>query len=164
MDIIQVIIFIIIIVAAIVQQISKTGKEKKTPSPKKVLADIFPEIEQENIEEDLPVSSVQTVRTPQTPRMQHQPMVKKPTDSPRKENKREDRTPIRLSTKEEARTCLLFIQRFLIANINNNYTNKNNTLNIMGFNIIPQPKQPAISSMATTLDSAALLRQEHRKP
>ena len=51
MDIIQVIIFIIIIVAAIVQQISKTGKEKKTPSPKKVLADIFPEIEQENIEE-----------------------------------------------------------------------------------------------------------------
>ena len=59
MDIIQVIIFIIIIVAAIVQQISKTGKEKKTPSPKKVLADIFPEIEQENIEEDLPVSSVQ---------------------------------------------------------------------------------------------------------
>ena len=63
MDIIQVIIFIIIIVAAIVQQISKTGKEKKTPSPKKVLADIFPEIEQENIEEDLPVSSVQTVRT-----------------------------------------------------------------------------------------------------
>ena len=56
MDIIQVIIFIIIIVAAIVQQISKTGKEKKTPSPKKVLADIFPEIEQENIEEDLPVS------------------------------------------------------------------------------------------------------------
>ncbi len=32
MDIIQVIIFIIIIVAAIVQQISKTGKEKKTPS------------------------------------------------------------------------------------------------------------------------------------
>lgn len=50
MDIIQVIIFIIIIVAAIVQQISKTGKEKKTPSPKKVLADIFPEIEQENIE------------------------------------------------------------------------------------------------------------------
>jgi len=67
MDIIQVIIFIIIIVAAIVQQISKTGKEKKTPSPKKVLADIFPEIEQENIEEDLPVSSVQTVRTPQTP-------------------------------------------------------------------------------------------------
>ncbi len=50
MDIIQVIIFIIIIVAAIVQQISKTGKEKKTPSPKKVLADMFPEIEQENIE------------------------------------------------------------------------------------------------------------------
>lgn len=106
MDIIQVIIFIIIIVAAIVQQISKTGKEKK------VLADIFPEIEQENIEEDLPVSSVQTVRTPQTPRMQHQPMVKKPTDSPRKENKREDRTPIRLSTKEEARRAFIYSEIF----------------------------------------------------
>ncbi len=123
MDIIQVIIFIIIIVAAIVQQISKTGKEKKTPSPKKVLADMFPEIEQENIGEDLPVSSVQTVRKPQTPRMQHQPMVKKPTDSPRKENKREDRTPIRLSTKEEARRAFIYSE-FLIANINNNYTNK----------------------------------------
>ena len=107
MDIIQVIIFIIIIVAAIVQQISKTGKEKKTPSPKKVLADIFPEIE-----EDLPVSSVQTVRTPQTPRMQHQPMVKKPTDSPRKENKREDRTPIRRSTKEEARRAFIYSEIF----------------------------------------------------
>ena len=49
MDIIQVLIFIVIIVVAIVQQISKAGKEKKTPSPKEVLADMFPEIEQENI-------------------------------------------------------------------------------------------------------------------
>ena len=112
MDIIQVIIFIIIIVAAIVQQISKTDKEKKTLSPKKVLADMFPEIEQENIGEDLPVSSVQTVRKPQTPRMQHQPMVKKPTDPPRKENKREDRTPIRLSTKEEARRAFIYSEIF----------------------------------------------------
>ena len=77
--------------------------------------DIFkqvPEIEQENIEEDLPVSSVQTVRKPQTPRMQHQPMVKKPTDPPRKENKREDRTPIRLSTKEEARRAFIYSEIF----------------------------------------------------
>lgn len=50
MDIIQVLIFIVIIVVAIVQQISKAGKEKKTPSPKKVLADMFPEIEQESME------------------------------------------------------------------------------------------------------------------
>lgn len=48
MDIIQVLIFIVIIVVAIVQQISKAGKEKKTPSPKEVLADMFPEIEQES--------------------------------------------------------------------------------------------------------------------
>lgn len=87
MDIIQVIIFIIIIVAAIVQQISKTGKEKKTPSPKKVLADMFPEIEQENIGEDLPVSSVQTVRKPQTPRMQHQPMARSKQIHPGKRTK-----------------------------------------------------------------------------
>ena len=51
MDIIQVLIFIVIIVVAIVQQISKAGKEKKTPSPKEVLADMFPEIEQESMEE-----------------------------------------------------------------------------------------------------------------
>ena len=43
MDIIQVLIFIVIIVVAIVQQISKAGKEKKTPSPKEVLADMYPE-------------------------------------------------------------------------------------------------------------------------
>ena len=46
------------------------------------------------------------------PRMQHQPMVKKPTDSPRKENKREDRTPIRLSTKEEARRAFIYSEIF----------------------------------------------------
>ena len=57
-------------------------------------------------------TNVQTVRTPQTPRMQHQPMVKKPTDSPRKENKREDRTPIRLSTKEEARRAFIYSEIF----------------------------------------------------
>ena len=113
MDIIQVIIFIIIIVAAIVQQISKTGKEKKTPSPKKVLADIFPEIEQENIEEDLSCFfQFQQSAHLRPPRMQHQPMVKKPTDSPRKENKREDRTPIRLSTKEEARRAFIYSEIF----------------------------------------------------
>ena len=112
MDIIQVIIFIIIIVAAIVQQISKTGKEKKTPSPKKVLADIFPEIEQENIEEDLPVSSVQTVRKPQPSRMQNQSIIRKAVAPPLAENKRENRTPIKLSTKEEARRAFIYSEIF----------------------------------------------------
>lgn len=41
MDIIQVLIFIVIIVVAIVQQISKAGKEKKTPSPRKCLQICF---------------------------------------------------------------------------------------------------------------------------
>jgi len=112
MDIIQVIIFIIIIVAAIVQQISKTGKEKKTPSPKKVLADMFPEIEQENIGEDLPVSPAQTVRKPQTPRMQNQSIIRKAVAPPLAENKRENRTPIKLSTKEEARRAFIYSEIF----------------------------------------------------
>ena len=112
MDIIQVLIFIVIIVVAIVQQISKAGKEKKTPSPKEVLADMFPEIEQESMEEKVSVSPAPAVRKPQSSRMQHQPMVKKPTDSPRKENKREDRTPIRLSTKEEARRAFIYSEIF----------------------------------------------------
>ena len=82
------------------------------PDITRYMENLYPEIEQENIGEDLPVSSVQTVRKPQTPRMQHQPMVKKPTDPPRKENKREDRTPIRLSTKEEARRAFIYSEIF----------------------------------------------------
>lgn len=66
MDIIQVLIFIVIIVVAIVQQISKAGKEKKTPSPKEVLADMFPEIEQESMEEKVSVSPAPAVRKPQS--------------------------------------------------------------------------------------------------
>ena len=112
MDIIQVIIFIVIIVVAIVQQISKAGKEKKTPSPKKVLADIFPEIEQENIREELPVSPTRKVRKPQTHRMQHQPVVKQTPASPREEAKKEKRTPIKLSTKEEARRAFIYSEIF----------------------------------------------------
>mgnify|MGYP000304443898 CR=1 FL=1 len=64
MDIIQVLIFIVIIVVAIVQQISKAGKEKKTPSPKEVLADMFPEIEQESMEEKVSVFPAPAVRKP----------------------------------------------------------------------------------------------------
>ncbi len=64
MDIIQVLIFIVIIVVAIVQQNSKAGKEKKTPSPKEVLADMFPEIEQESMEEKVSVSPAPAVRKP----------------------------------------------------------------------------------------------------
>ena len=113
MDIIQVLIFIIIIVVAIVQQISKAGKEKKTPSPKEVLADMFPEIEQENIGEDLPVSSVQTVRKPQySPHAASADGQRSQQIHPWKENKREDRTPIRLSTKEEARRAFIYSEIF----------------------------------------------------
>lgn len=112
MDIIQVIIFIVIIVVAIVQQISKAGKEKKTPSPKEVLTDMFPEIGEENIREELPVSPTQKVRKPQTHRMQHQPVVKQTPASPREEAKKEKRTPIKLSTKEEARRAFIYSEIF----------------------------------------------------
>lgn len=112
MDIIQVIIFIVIIVVAIVQQISKAGKEKKTPSPKEVLTDMFPEIGKENIREELPVSPTRKVRKPQTHRMQHQPVVKQTPASPREEAKKEKRTPIKLSTKEEARRAFIYSEIF----------------------------------------------------
>lgn len=112
MDIIQVIIFIVIIVVAIVQQISKAGKEKKTPSPKEVLTDMFPEIGEENIREELPVSPTRKVRKPQTHRMQHQLVVKQTPASPREEAKKEKRTPIKLSTKEEARRAFIYSEIF----------------------------------------------------
>lgn len=100
MEIIQVIIFMTIVVAAIVQQTSKAGKRKKTLSPKEVLADTFP------------VSPDQTVHKPQTPRMPHRPTMRKPAVSPREENKKEGRTPIRLSTKEEARRAFIYSEIF----------------------------------------------------
>ena len=108
MDIIQVLIFIVIIVVAIVQQISKAGKEKKTPSPKEVLADMFPEIEQESMEEKVSVSPAPAVRKPQSSRMQNQSIIRKAVASPLAENKRENRTPIKLSTKEEARRAFIY--------------------------------------------------------
>ena len=111
MDIIQVLIFIVIIVVAIVQQISKAGKEKKTPSPKEVLADMFPEIEQESMEE-VSVSPAPAVRKPQSSRMQNQSIIRKAVAPPLAENKRENRTPIKLSTKEEARRAFIYSEIF----------------------------------------------------
>ena len=112
MDIIQVLIFIVIIVVAIVQQISKAGKEKRTPSPKEVLADMFPEIEQESMEEKVSVSPAPAVRKPQSSRMQNQSIIRKAVAPPLAENKRENRTPIKLSTKEEARRAFIYSEIF----------------------------------------------------
>ena len=112
MDIIQVLIFIVIIVVAIVQQISKAGKEKKTPSPKEVLADMFPEIEQESMEEKVSVFPAPAVRKPQSSRMQNQSIIRKAVAPPLAENKRENRTPIKLSTKEEARRAFIYSEIF----------------------------------------------------
>lgn len=112
MDIIQVIIFIVIIVVAIVQQISKASKEKKTPSPKEVLADMFPNIEQEETREERPVSPAPVIRKPQYPSKQRQPTTQKPAVSPLKENKKQDQTRIKLKTKEEARRAFIYSEIF----------------------------------------------------
>ena len=44
MEIVQVLIFMVIIAIAIVQQITKAKKETGTPSPREVLTDMFPTI------------------------------------------------------------------------------------------------------------------------
>ena len=46
MEIVQVLIFMVIIAIAIVQQITKAKKETGTPSPREVLTDMFPTIEE----------------------------------------------------------------------------------------------------------------------
>lgn len=46
MEIVQVLIFVVIIAIAIVQQITKAKKETATPSPHEVLTDMFPTIEE----------------------------------------------------------------------------------------------------------------------
>ena len=51
MEIVQVLIFMVIIAIAIVQQITKAKKETGTPSPREVLTDMFPTIEETEEEE-----------------------------------------------------------------------------------------------------------------
>lgn len=112
MEIIQVIIFIVIIAVAIAQQILKASKKEKVTSPKDVLADMFPEIEGE----EQPVSPVpQMMRKPKSSRKQSQPTVTtKPNISPQpeKENKKPSQAPIKLSTREEARRAFIYSEIF----------------------------------------------------
>lgn len=109
MDIIQVVIFIVITALAIVQQISKAGKEKKTASPKDVLADMFPEIEQEGMGEELPVSPA--IRSTRPPRRPHRPaspqtVAPRPTAGSKQEGR------IKLTTREEARRAFIYSEIF----------------------------------------------------
>ncbi|WP_455666297.1 hypothetical protein [Phocaeicola sp.] len=113
MEIIQVIIFIVIIAVAIAQQILKASKKEKVTSPKDVLADMFPEIEGE----EQPVSPVpQMMRKPKSSRKQSQPtaVTMKPNISPQpeKENKKPSHAPIKLSTREEARWAFIYSEIF----------------------------------------------------
>ena len=112
MDIIQVLIFIVIMLMAIRTTNTQRRQEERTPSPKEVLADMFPEIEQESMEEKVSVSPAPAVRKPQSSRMQNQSIIRKAVASPLAENKRENRTPIKLSTKEEARRAFIYSEIF----------------------------------------------------
>ena len=112
MDIIQVIIFIIIVAVAIVQQISKAAQKEKTVSPKEVLADRFPEIEAE--EEKSPAAPVPVMDNVRPLRKPDRPVTvcgqKKATVQPaaRKENPAD----IKLNTRKEARRAFIYSEIF----------------------------------------------------
>lgn len=110
MDIIQVIIFIVIIAVTIIQQISKASKKEKVTSPREVLADMFPEVEGE----EQILSPAPATHKSKSSRKQNQPMaVPKQTVSPRTENKKQSNTaPVKLSTKEEARCAFIYSEIF----------------------------------------------------
>lgn len=111
MDIIQVIIFIVIIAVAIVQQISKAAKKENATSPKDVLADMFPDIEE--AEPVVFPASPPEVTKPQYPRKQSRPMpVPKQTVAQEAENKKPNSSPIKLNTREKARQAFIYSEIF----------------------------------------------------
>lgn len=108
MDIIQVIIFVVIIAVAIVQQISKASKKEKAASPKEVLADMFPDIErEEQVAAPVPVQ-----RKPKPVRKQYQPVVPEQAAVHRMEKKPQNNPPIKLNTREEARRAFIYSEIF----------------------------------------------------
>ena len=100
MEIVQVLIFMVIIAIAIVQQITKAKKETGTPSPREVLTDMFPTIEETEEEE-------QTI-SPRPIKCTPRPIRKKNTrHTPSDEKKR-----IALNTREEARRAFIYSEIF----------------------------------------------------
>lgn len=111
MDFIQVIIFIVIIAVAIVQQIRKASKAEKVTSPREVLADMFPPIE----EEEILVTPAPAARKPQSPRRQNQPTSNAPKQAgptQRPVKKKPESPAIKLSSKEEARRAFIYSEIF----------------------------------------------------
>ena len=103
MEIVQVLIFMVIIAIAIVQQITKAKKETGTPSPREVLTDMFPTIE-ETEEEEQTISPRPIKCTPRPIRKKKE----KPLSAP-------------------IANGPLFTRKFSIENINNNNTNNQKT-------------------------------------
>lgn len=107
MEIVQVLIFMVIIAIAIVQQITKAKKETGTPSPREVLTDMFPTIEETTIS-PRPIKC-----TPRPIRKKKE----KPLSAPiANENTRhtpsDEKKRIALNTREEARRAFIYSEIF----------------------------------------------------
>ena len=112
MEIVQVLIFMVIIAIAIVQQITKAKKETGTPSPREVLTDMFPTIE-ETEEEEQTISPRPIKRAPRPIRKKKE----KPLSAPiANENTRhtpsDEKKRIALNTREEARRAFIYSEIF----------------------------------------------------
>ena len=112
MEIVQVLIFMVIIAIAIVQQITKLKRKRATPSPREVLTDMFPTIEETEEEE-------QTI-SPRPIKCAPRPIRKKkekPLSAPiANENTRhtpsDEKKRIALNTREEARRAFIYSEIF----------------------------------------------------
>ena len=117
MEIVQVLIFVVIIAIAIVQQITKAKKETATPSPHEVLTDMFPTIEE--IEGEGQTVSPRPVKHSNRHRLSL--WIAKTKISSR------TKTPVSNSVHAKKHDGPLFTRRFSIGNINNNNTNNQKT-------------------------------------
>lgn len=113
----DIVILIGIIVASIAQQLLKTNKDKKkVSSPREILEDIFPDMEPDT---DLEVECAEEPYTwndqptaKQVRREKTPPEKKNIPHTPLTEHKETQRSPLRLSTREEARRAFLYSEIF----------------------------------------------------
>lgn len=115
MEIVQVLIFVVIIAIAIVQQITKAKKETATPSPHEVLTDMFPTIEE--IEGEGQTVSPRPVKSKPQPAYKKKKETFKSTpivamDSKNKDKPSDENTRIKLSIREEARRAFIYSEIF----------------------------------------------------
>ena len=112
MEIVQVLIFMVIIAIAIVQQITKAKKETGTPSPREVLTDMFPTTEETEEEEQTisprPIKCATRPIRKKKEKHLSAPIANENTrHTPSDEKKR-----IALNTREEARRAFIYSEIF----------------------------------------------------